>query len=145
MTTPGRADTVPRAPLVLIVDDFDDNREMYAEYFRFYGWRVEEAGNGHDAVEKVFAHAPDVIIMDLSLPGLDGWEATRRIKSDARTRHIPVIAVSGHALAGHSRSARDAGCDAFVIKPCLPENLLDEVHRLLATTRGRARAKTGRP
>jgi CheY-like chemotaxis protein len=129
--------------LVLIVDDFEDNREMYAEYFRFSGWRVEEAGSGLEALDKAFRDPPDVIVMDLSLPGLDGWEATRRIKADARTRHVPVIAVTGHALAGHSRGARDAGCDAFVTKPCLPEHLLAEVERLVAG-RGRAKTRTGR-
>ncbi|MBI2218364.1 MAG: response regulator [Candidatus Rokubacteria bacterium] len=129
--------------LVLIVDDFEDNREMYAEYFRFAGWRVEEAGSGLEALDKAFTDPPDVIVMDLSLPGLDGWEATRRIKADARTRHVPVIAVTGHALAGHSRGAREAGCDAFVTKPCLPEHLLAEVERLVAG-RGRAKTKIGR-
>ena len=117
--------------LVLVVDDFPDNREMYAEFLRFSGFMVEEASNGHEALEKAFALRPDVIVMDLSLPGVDGWEATRRIKADTRTRNIPVIAVTGHALAGHSKVAREAGCDAFVTKPCLPEDLLAEIQRVL--------------
>jgi CheY-like chemotaxis protein len=128
--------------LILVVDDFPDNREMYAEFLRFSGFKVEEAANGHEALEKVFLLRPDVIVMDLSLPGVDGWEATRRIKADERTRNIPVIAVTGHALAGHSKVAREAGCDAFVTKPCLPEDLLTEIQRVLDGTT--PKSKTGR-
>ncbi|HUF94300.1 MAG TPA: response regulator [Candidatus Limnocylindria bacterium] len=119
--------------LILIVDDFPDNRQMYAEYLAFSGLRVEEAETGHEALEKAFALLPDLIVMDLSLPGIDGWEATRRLKADARTKRIPVIALTGHALAGHSKGALDAGCDAFITKPCLPERLLEEVRKTLAT------------
>ena len=121
------------APLILVVDDFLDNRQMYAEYLAFSGLRVEEAENGHEALEKAFAMLPDLIVMDLSLPGIDGWEATRRLKADPRTKRIPVIALTGHALAGHSKGAMDAGCDAFITKPCLPERLLEEVRKTLAT------------
>jgi two-component system, cell cycle response regulator DivK len=121
------------APLILVVDDFLDNRQMYAEYLEFSGLRVEEAQNGHEALEKAFALRPDLIVMDLSLPGIDGWEATRRLKADPRTKRIPVIALTGHALAGHSKGAMDAGCDAFITKPCLPERLLEEVRKTLAT------------
>jgi two-component system cell cycle response regulator DivK len=119
-------------PLILVVDDFLDNRQMYAEYLAFSGLRVEEAENGHEALEKAFAMLPDLIVMDLSLPGIDGWEATRRLKADPRTKGIPVIALTGHALAGHSKGAMDAGCDAFITKPCLPERLLEEVRKTLA-------------
>jgi len=69
--------------------------------------------------------------MDLALPRMDGWEATRRLKADPRTRHIPVVALTGHALAGHAEGAREAGCDAFVTKPCLPDALVAEIKRLL--------------
>jgi CheY-like chemotaxis protein len=120
------------APLILVVDDFLDNRQMYAEYLAFSGLRVEEAENGHEALEKAFKMLPDLIVMDLSLPGIDGWEATRRLKADPRTKRIPVIALTGHALAGHSKGAMDAGCDAFITKPCLPERLLEEVRKTLA-------------
>jgi two-component system cell cycle response regulator DivK len=123
----------PAAPLILVVDDFLDNRQMYAEYLLFSGLRVEEAEDGHEALAKAFAMLPDLIVMDLSLPGIDGWEATRRLKADPRTKRIPVIALTGHALAGHSKGAMDAGCDAFITKPCLPERLLEEVRKTLAT------------
>ncbi len=133
------------SPLVLVVDDFEDNREMYAQFLRFSGYRVEEAATGREALERAFTMRPDVIIMDLSLPGVDGWEATRRIKADERTKSIPVIALTGHALAGHSKGAFEAGCDAFVTKPCLPEDLMGEIERLLAGTRSKVRTRTGRP
>ena len=119
------------APLVLIVDDFADNREMYSQFLEFSGFRVAEAQNGHEALEKAFALRPSLIVMDLSLPGLDGWEATRRLKADQRTRGTPVIALTGHALAGHSKGAIEAGCDAFITKPCLPERLLEEIKAML--------------
>lgn len=123
--------TNEREPLILVVDDYEDAREMYAEYLRFTGFRVAEARNGNEALEQAFALMPDVILMDLSLPGLDGWEATRQLKADARTRHIPVVALTGHALAGASEGARKAGCDSFVTKPCLPDDLVVEVRRML--------------
>lgn len=118
-------------PLILLVDDFQDNREMYAMYLDYTGFRVAEATNGYEALEQASALAPDLIVMDLSLPGLDGWEATRRLKSDARTRSIPVIALTSHALEGFSEGAKAAGCDAFVTKPCLPEELVGEIRKIL--------------
>jgi two-component system cell cycle response regulator DivK len=118
-------------PLVLVVDDFLDAREMYAEYFAFSGFRVAEASNGAEAVQKALELTPHVILMDLSMPGMDGWEATRRLKADRRTKDIPVIALTGHALAGFSESAKEAGCDAFVTKPCLPDTLVGEIRRVL--------------
>ena len=118
-------------PLVLVVDDYQDAREMYAEYLSFSGFRVAEASNGLEAIEKAFELRPDVILMDLSLPGIDGWAATRRLKTDERTKSIPVVALTGHALAGASDGARQAGCDAFVTKPCLPDELVLEVKRVL--------------
>jgi two-component system cell cycle response regulator DivK len=129
-------------PLVLVVDDFVDAREMYAEYFVFAGFEVAEAENGEDAVRKALELAPQVILMDLSMPGMDGWEATRRLKADPRTSDIPVIALTGHALTGFSESARLAGCDAFVTKPCLPDALVEEVRRVLGGPKtGRDRRK----
>ncbi|HUB10147.1 MAG TPA: response regulator [Myxococcales bacterium] len=120
-----------RRPLVLLVDDFEDNREMFADYFSFSGFDVAQAGTGTEALEKAFALRPDIILMDLSLPGLDGWEATRRLKKDERTQRIPVIAVTGHALRGHSEGAMQAGCDAFIAKPCMPDDLLRRVKEFL--------------
>ena len=120
-----------QGPLILVVDDYEDAREMYAEYLRFCGFRVAEARNGNEALEQAFSLMPDLILMDLSLPGMDGWEATRQLKADARTNKIPVVALTGHALAGASEGAKKAGCDSFVTKPCLPDDLVVEVRRML--------------
>jgi two-component system cell cycle response regulator DivK len=120
-------------PLVLVVEDYQDAREMYAAYLQFSGYRVAEATNGLEAIERATELLPDIILMDLALPKMDGWEATRRLKMDERTRHIPVVALTGHALAGHAEGARQAGCDSFVTKPCLPDALVAEIHRMLAT------------
>ena len=130
---PSSAQSAPALapPLILVVDDFQDNREMYAEYLSFSGFRVIEAATGTEALELAFGRSPDLILMDLSLPGIDGWEATRRLKRDPRTRMTPVIALTGHALAGHSQSALDAGCDGFLAKPCLPDALVAKVRQLL--------------
>src|SRR5438477_11846242 len=121
-----------RKPIVLLVDDYPDAREMYAEYLEFSGFDIVQAGNGVEAIERALDSDPDVILMDLSLPIMDGWEATRRLKADSRTDHIPVLAVTGHALTGISEDARNAGCDGFITKPCLPEDLVKEIRKVLA-------------
>jgi two-component system cell cycle response regulator DivK len=118
-------------PRVLLVDDYPDAREMYAEYLDFSGFEVIEAANGMEALQRAADMQPDIVLMDLSLPVMDGWEATRRLKADKRTEHIPVVALTGHALAGISEGAKRAGCDAFVTKPCLPEDLVKEIRKVL--------------
>jgi two-component system, cell cycle response regulator DivK len=138
----GAASLKSKQPLILVVDDYQDAREMYAEYLEFSGFRVVEATNGAEALLKAGELMPDVILMDLSLPVIDGWEATRRLKGDEKTRGIPVVALTGHALAGHSEGAKKAGCDAFVTKPCLPDALVLEVRRVLGQTQSK---KTSKP
>jgi two-component system cell cycle response regulator DivK len=125
MTTKGER------PRVLVVDDYPDAREMYTEYLEYTGFEVVQASNGMEALKQAVERKPDIILMDLSLPVMDGWEATRRLKADERTAHIPVIALTGHALAGISEGAKKAGCDAFVTKPCLPEDLVKEIRKVL--------------
>jgi CheY-like chemotaxis protein len=125
-------------PLVLVVEDYQDAREMYSEYLRFSGFDVIEASNGMEAIEQATVQQPDIILMDLALPKVDGWEATRQLKSDPRTNDIPVVALTGHALAGHADSAQKAGCDAFVTKPCLPDALVAEIRRMLGGVRRKA-------
>ena len=122
-------------PLVLVVEDYQDAREMYAAYLEFSGYRVAEATNGVEALEQAHALKPDIILMDLALPKMDGWEATRQLTADVRTRNIPIVALTGHALAGHAEGAKAAGCDAFVTKPCLPDALVAEIRRMLAASR----------
>jgi CheY-like chemotaxis protein len=116
---------------VLLVDDYPDAREMYSEYLQYSGYDVIEAANGVEALQRAVEDHPDIILMDLSLPVMDGWEATRRLKADKRTAAIPVVALTGHALEGISDGAKRAGCDAFVTKPCLPEDLVTEIRRVL--------------
>ncbi|WNG43498.1 response regulator [Archangium minus] len=124
---------------VLVVDDFDDAREMYAEYLEYVGFQVEVARNGVEAVEKAQGAPPDIILMDLSLPVMDGWEATRLLKQDHRTRNIPVMALSGHVLAGNAEQARQAGADEFVAKPCLPQDLEDRIRRMLKPSKAKGK------
>ncbi|WP_394823358.1 response regulator [Pendulispora albinea] len=119
------------APLILIVDDSQDNREMYVEYLESYGYRIAEAEDGAAALKTAFELAPSLVVMDLTLPVIDGWEATRRLRADPRTSSVPVIALTGHTEDRHHRAARDAGCSVFLLKPCLPERLLEEIQKLL--------------
>jgi CheY-like chemotaxis protein len=125
----------PDQPLVLLVEDYQDARDMYADYLRFAGFRVAEAGNGIDALEQARALLPDIVLMDLSLPRLDGWEATRRLKADPRTKHIPILVLTGHAQADDAEGARRAGCDAFLAKPCLPDVVASRLEAVLAAGR----------
>jgi two-component system cell cycle response regulator DivK len=129
--------------LVLVVEDYQDAREMYAAYLQFSGYRVAEATNGIEAIEKAIQLLPDIILMDLALPKVDGWEATKRLKSDPRTKDIPIVALTGHALAGFAEGAREAGCDAFVTKPCLPDALVAEIRRMLTKTRRQEGSRRG--
>ena len=134
-----------KGPLVLIVDDYEDNREMYSQFLEFSGVRVAEAANGKEALSKTSELMPDLIVMDLSLPGIDGWQATRAIKQDPKTRDILVLALTGHALEGSSEGAKEAGCDGFLTKPCLADDLCREILRMLgAVTPARSKAKTRR-
>ncbi len=129
--------TIEKAPLVLVVDDVAHGREIFAEYLEFRGFRVATAEDGLEAMDKAFELLPDLILMDLSLPGIDGWEATRRLKQDDRTRGIPIIALTAHALASAHDRAKEVGCDAVVTKPCIPKDLEAEVRRQLAARDGR--------
>jgi two-component system cell cycle response regulator DivK len=119
-------------PLVLVVEDQEELRRLYAEQLTLSGFDVIEAGNGEDAISHTSSHNPDVVLMDLSLPILDGWEATRRLKSDTRTAHIPIVALTAHDGSGELQRATRAGCDWFVPKPCPPDALITEVRRVLA-------------
>lgn len=117
--------------LVLVVEDFEDAREMYAEFFRFAGYRVLTAASGIEAMEIIKTQRPDVIVMDISLPQMSGTEVTRAIRSDPATRDIPVLALSAHAGESHSREALEAGVDEYLPKPCPPEELEKRIRALL--------------
>jgi two-component system, cell cycle response regulator DivK len=119
-------------PLILVVEDQEELRHLYAEHLASYGFDVIEAGNGEDAIAHTSSRSPDVVLMDLGLPVLDGWEATRRLKADTRTAHIPVVALTAHDGSGELQRATNAGCDWLVPKPCPPDALIREVRRVLA-------------
>jgi CheY-like chemotaxis protein len=125
-------------PLILIVDDVDDNSDMYAQFLEFEGYRVEGAVNGVAGLEKARALRPAAIVMDLSMPVLDGWTATRELKRDEATRAIPVIVLTAHAMKGTAETVTAAGADAYLIKPCSPEDLEAEVRRQIGRSRSAA-------
>lgn len=122
-------------PLVLIVEDQLELRTLYAQELTISGFDVIEAGDGVEAIDHTTARLPDVVLMDLSLPVLDGWEATRRLKADTNTAHIPVVALTAHDGAGELERATAAGCEWFVPKPCAPDALVTEIRRVLTRSR----------
>jgi CheY-like chemotaxis protein len=132
LSQPNRSAPTRERPLVLVVEDQEELRRLYVEQLEISGFDVIEAGNGEEAISHTAARTPDVVLMDLSLPILDGWEATRRLKADTRTAHIPVVALTAHDGSGELQRATLAGCDWFVPKPCPPDALITEVRRVLA-------------
>src|SRR5207237_2406905 len=130
--------------VILLVEDFADARDMYREYLEFSGFTVETACDGYEAIAKANEHNPYLILMDLSLPGLDGWEATKRLRADPATAHLTIVALSAHALAADWERARQAGCDGFIAKPCLPQDLVDEMTGYLRAARAGSIPSTGR-
>jgi len=118
-----------RIILILVVEDAEEAYELVSDVLAEANFDVVGARNGIDAVDTAVKLLPDLILMDLSLPLMGGCEATRLLKSDARTSNIPIIALTGHH--NFAEMARQAGCDAFLTKPCPPDRLLDEVKRLL--------------
>ena len=119
-------------PLVLIVEDQLDLRRLYVQQLTLSGFDVIEAGDGEGAIARTSSQFPDVVLMDLSLPILDGWEATRRLKADVLTAHIPIVALTAHDASSELQRATSAGCDWFVPKPCPPDALITELRRVLA-------------
>jgi two-component system cell cycle response regulator DivK len=121
---PAPADTGTRArPRVLIVDDDEDTRELYAWCLRAAGWVVDAVSNGEEALFVAPAFTPNVIVMDLRLPGIGGLEASRRLKASPTTGHIPIVGISGVDPSRAHDLAEEAGCDEFMAKPCPPEHL----------------------
>jgi two-component system, cell cycle response regulator DivK len=120
------------AGVILIAEDSQDLREAYVDWFTFKGFRVEAAADGHETLAKASSLAPDCIVMDLSLPGVNGLEVARRLRADPKTRTVPLIAMTGHGGADVAAQTRDAGFDFYLLKPCLPDRLLAEVQRLIA-------------
>lgn len=119
-------------PRILLVEDDEDNRLVYALWLTQAGFVVAQAHNGLQALEGAFARVPDLVVTDLNIPGIDGFELTRRLKQDPRTREVPVIAVTGYApfQADPGRAIR-AGCDAVLEKPCSPDDLESAIRTLI--------------
>jgi len=127
--------TGSRDRTVLIVEDNEDNRIVYSTILRHHGFRVSEALDGEEGIAKARRELPDLILMDISIPVIDGWEVTRQLKGESSTRHIPVIALTAHAMPGDRERALDVGCDGYLAKPCEPRAVLAEVNRLIAAAR----------
>jgi two-component system cell cycle response regulator DivK len=122
--------------LVLLVDDSADTRAMYGEYLRFAGFRVVTADNGEEALAAAQAEWPAVILMDLAMPRMDGWEAIRRLRADPLTAEIPIVALSAYAFGEEPERARKAGADMCLSKPCLPPQVARVVRAMLGASRG---------
>jgi two-component system, cell cycle response regulator DivK len=120
------------APAVLLVEDNEDNRTIYTTILRHFGHEVAEAATGEEGIRLARELRPAVILMDVAMPGIDGWEATRRLKSDPETAAIPVVALTAHAMAEDRQRAIDAGCESYLAKPVEPRKVVEEVERLLA-------------
>jgi two-component system, cell cycle response regulator DivK len=120
---------------ILVIEDTEDNRQILRDLLSSAGYEIIEAMDGESGVSMAAKEVPDLILMDIQLPVIDGYEATRRLKADPATRHIPVVAVTSYALVGDEAKARDAGCDGYVAKPFSPRHLLETVREFL----GRAR------
>ena len=119
-----------RSPLVLIVDDAKDNREGYAQYLQFCGFRTAEAATGEEALNEAARNKPDAILLDLRLPGLAGSEVSRRLRASGFAS-TPIIALSACTFESDIAEAKESGCDVFLAKPCLPETVVSEIKRLL--------------
>ena len=116
---------------ILVVEDQEDNRQIIRDLLSATDYEIIEAESGEQALEAVAKQRPDLILMDIQLPGIDGYEATRRIKADPALRSIPIIAVTSYALSGEEQKARAAGCDEYVPKPYSPRQLLAKIRQYL--------------
>jgi CheY-like chemotaxis protein len=116
---------------ILLVEDNEMNRDMLSRRLTRRGFEVIFAVNGQEGVDLAVSERPDIILMDMSLPVLDGWEATRRVKADDATRNVPIIGLTAHAMSGDREKAIEAGCDDYDTKPVEIERLIDKIERLL--------------
>ena len=116
---------------ILVVEDTEDNRQILRDLLGMAGYELIEAHDGAEGVVKAAEHRPDLILMDIQMPVMDGYEATRRIKSDPALKAIPVIAVTSYALSGDEDKARAAGCDDYIAKPYSPRQMLAKVRGIV--------------
>ena len=120
---------------ILLVEANEDNRVVYRTMLTHFGFRVVEATDGHEALRCVRDDRPDLILMDISIPLIDGWEATKILKGDPATSTIPIIALTAHALATDRAKAQEVGCDGYLAKPCEPRRVVAEVERFIGAGR----------
>jgi CheY-like chemotaxis protein len=120
---------------VLLVEDNEDNRTVYRTILEHFGYDVVEARNGEDGIRMAREDHPDLILMDISIPVIDGWEATKILKAEEGTKHIPIIALTAHALATDRAKAEEVGCDGYLAKPCEPRRVVAEVEKFLGAGR----------
>jgi CheY-like chemotaxis protein len=123
--------TAANTKTVLLVEDNEDNLVVYRTILEHVGYKVIEARDGEEGVLQARQQRPDLILMDISIPKIDGWEATQRLKSDAGTRDIPIIALTAHALEEDRQKAVQAGCDGYLAKPVEPRRVVQEVERFV--------------
>jgi two-component system, cell cycle response regulator DivK len=116
---------------ILLVEDNEDNLAVYRTILDHMGYRVLEARDGEEGVQRAQQDRPDLILMDISIPKIDGWEATRRLKADEATRGIPIVALTAHALEEDRQKALDTGCDGYLAKPVEPRRVVEEVRRFV--------------
>ena len=116
--------------LILIIDDVEDNRDLYEHFFKFKGYQVLTASDSAAGLALAREKRPDVIVLDLGLPVMDGWQVARHLRADPATRDLCVIALTGHATGEARQRALDAGVDSYLVKPCNPDDLLAEIDRL---------------
>ncbi len=117
---------------ILVIEDHEDNRRILRDLLTNAGYDIIEAVTGEEGVSSAETHLPDLIIMDIQLPGVDGYEATRRIKANPALRHTPIIAVTSYALSGDDAKALEAGCDAYMAKPYSPRELLAKIRQYVS-------------
>ena len=120
---------------ILLVEDNEDNLVVYRTILEHVGYNVIEARDGEEGVSRAREHLPNLILMDISIPKIDGWEATQRLKSDDTTRNIPIIALTAHALEEDRQKAVQAGCDGYLAKPVEPRRVVQEVERFVGPPR----------
>lgn len=116
---------------ILAIEDHEENRRLLRDLLTSVGYEMIEAVAGEEGLELAAKHVPNLILMDIQLPGIDGYEVTRRVKANPALRHIPIIAVTSYALSGDEVKAMEAGCDAYVTKPFDPVELLAKIREFL--------------
>jgi two-component system cell cycle response regulator DivK len=121
---------------ILVVEDTEDNRQILRDLLGMAGYDMIEAHDGAEGVSQATQHKPDLILMDIQMPVMDGYEATRQIKANPELKGIPIVAVTSYALSGDEEKARAAGCDAYIAKPYSPRQMLAKVREILGSVGG---------